>query len=55
MNGVLGGWQLATVNSYTSGSRLFVTTNNTLPFFNIGLRPDLVSSRHSLGHLDERL
>ena len=27
-----------------SGSRLFVTTNNTLPFFNIGLRPDLVSS-----------
>jgi len=44
VNGVLGGWQLATVNSYTSGSRLFVTTNNTLPFFNIGLRPDLVSS-----------
>jgi hypothetical protein len=44
VNGVLGGWQVATVNSYTSGSRLFVTTNNTLPFFNIGLRPDLVSS-----------
>ena len=44
MNGILGGWQLATVNSYTSGSRLFVTTSNTLPFFNIGQRPDLISS-----------
>lgn len=44
VNGVLGGWQIATVNSYTSGSRLFVTTSNTLPFFNIGQRPDLVSS-----------
>jgi hypothetical protein len=44
VNGLLGGWQLATVNSYTSGSRLFVTTANTLPFFNIGQRPDLVSS-----------
>jgi hypothetical protein len=44
VNGVLGGWQLATVNSYTSGSRLFATTANTLPFFNIGQRPDLVSS-----------
>ncbi len=43
VNGILGGWQLATVNSYTSGGRLFVTTNNTLPFFNLGLRPDLVS------------
>jgi hypothetical protein len=43
VNGVFGGWQLATVSSYTSGSRLFVSTNNTLPFFNIGLRPDLVS------------
>jgi hypothetical protein len=43
LNGVLGGWQLATVNSYTTGSRLFPTTNNTLPFFNIGLRPNLVS------------
>lgn len=44
VNGILGGWQLATVNSYTSGSRLFVTTNNTLPFFNLGLRPNLASS-----------
>ena len=43
VNGLLGGWQLATVNSYTSGSRLFATTANTLPFFNIGQRPDLVS------------
>ena len=31
------------MNSYTSGSRLFATTANTLPFFNIGQRPDLVS------------
>ena len=45
VNGLLGGWQLATVDSYSSGSRLFVTTNNTLPFFNIGLRPDLVSGQ----------
>jgi hypothetical protein len=45
VSGLLGGWQLATVNSYNSGSRLFVTTNNTLPFFNIGLRPDLVSDQ----------
>lgn len=56
VNGFLGGWQLATVNSYTSGSRLFVTTNNTLPFFNIGLRPDLVSgdirSNVSMGAYD---
>jgi hypothetical protein len=44
VNVLAGGWQLATVSSYTSGSRLYVTTNNTLPFFNIGLPPDLVSS-----------
>jgi hypothetical protein len=44
VNAVLGGWQLATVNSYSSGSRLYPITTNTLPFFNIGLRPDLVSS-----------
>jgi hypothetical protein len=41
---VLGGWQLAAVNAYSSGTRLSVTTNNTLPYFNSGLRPDLVSS-----------
>jgi hypothetical protein len=40
---VLGGWQLATVNAYSSGTRLSVTTNNTLPYFNSGLRPDLAS------------
>lgn len=45
VNGVLGGWQLATVNSYTTGSRLFVTTNNPLPFFNLGRRPDIVTSQ----------
>ncbi len=56
VNGFLGGWQLATVNSYNTGSRLYVTTNNTLPFFNIGLRPDLVSgdirSGISMGEYD---
>jgi hypothetical protein len=41
---VLGGWQLSTVNSYNSGTRLAVTTNNSLPYFNAGLRPDLISS-----------
>ncbi len=41
---MLEGWQLAGVHSYTSGQRLAVTTNNTLPYFNRGLRPDLVSS-----------
>jgi hypothetical protein len=32
------------VSSYTSGDRLGVTTNNTLPFFNPGMRPSFVSS-----------
>ena len=45
MSGLLGGWQLATVSSYNTGSRLYVTTNNTLPFFNIGLRPNIVSDQ----------
>ena len=39
-----GGWQVAAVASYTSGDRLGVTTNNTLPFFNPGMRPNLISS-----------
>jgi len=38
------GWKVATVNSYTSGDRLGVSTNNTLPYFNPGLRPDQISS-----------
>jgi hypothetical protein len=41
---ILGGWQLAAVSAYSSGTRLSVTTNNTLPYFNSGLRPNLVSS-----------
>jgi len=41
---LVGGWQLGTVSSYTSGGRLFVSTSNNLPFFNLGRRPDLVSS-----------
>jgi hypothetical protein len=32
------------VASYSSGTRLAVSTNNTLPFFNGGLRPNLLSS-----------
>ncbi|MBI1354285.1 MAG: hypothetical protein GC160_08060 [Acidobacteria bacterium] len=42
-NVLLGGWTAAGVHSYQSGSRLSVTGNNTLPYFNGGLRPDLVS------------
>lgn len=41
---ILGGWQLAVVNSYNSGTRLSASTNNTLPYFNGSLRPDLLSS-----------
>ena len=43
-NVLLGGWSVAGVHSYQSGTRLAVTANNTLPFFNGGLRPDLVDS-----------
>ena len=41
---LVSGWEIATVNSYSSGTRLPVITNNTLPFFNLELRPNLVSS-----------
>ena len=44
VNFLLKGWQLATVNSYSSGARLFPTTSNPLPYFNLGLRPNVVSS-----------
>lgn len=44
VNFLLAGWQLATVNTYSSGARLYPTTSNPLPFFNLGLRPNLVSS-----------
>ncbi len=37
------GWQISAVNSYSSGTRLPVITNNPLPFFNLALRPNLVS------------
>lgn len=43
VNKLIGGWNFATVNSITSGGRLFVTTSNTLPWFNLGLRPNLLS------------
>ncbi|MEZ5367224.1 MAG: hypothetical protein R2748_34025 [Bryobacterales bacterium] len=39
-----GGWSVAGVHSYQSGTRLGITANNTLPYFNGGLRPDLVSA-----------
>jgi hypothetical protein len=42
-NVLAGGWQVAAVMSYTSGRPLNVTTNNTLPYFNPGRRPSLVS------------
>jgi len=41
---LVGGWKVAAVQIYSSGTRLGVTTNNTLPYFNRGLRPDLISS-----------
>ena len=44
VNLLLAGWQLATVNTYSSGARLFPTTSNPLPYFNLGLRPNVVSS-----------
>ncbi|MEZ5398448.1 MAG: TonB-dependent receptor [Bryobacteraceae bacterium] len=40
---LLGGWQVAVVNAYNSGTRLNVSLNNTLPFFNAGQRPNLLS------------
>ncbi len=44
VNFLLKGWQLATVNSYNSGGRLFPTTSNPLPYFNLGLRPNIVNA-----------
>ena len=38
-----GGWQVAAVMSYTSGRPLSVTANNSLAYFNPGLRPNQVS------------
>lgn len=43
-NKLISGWQIAGVHSYTSGQRIGITTNNTLPYFNRGLRPDQISS-----------
>ena len=45
----LGGWQLAGVGFYSSGQRLAVSANNTLPFFNSAQRPDIVSSNIRTG------
>ncbi|MBL8241189.1 MAG: TonB-dependent receptor [Bryobacterales bacterium] len=46
VNFLLGGWQLATVNTYNSGGRLFPTTSNPLPYFNLGLRPNIVDGNN---------
>jgi hypothetical protein len=46
VNFLLGGWQIATVNTYSSGARLFPTTSNPLPFFNLGLRPNIVDGNN---------
>ncbi len=56
VNAVIGGWQAASVTTYNSGSRLFPSTANSLPFFNLGLRPNLVSgdirSNIAMGNYD---
>jgi hypothetical protein len=55
-NKLAGGWQIATVNSYNSGTRLNIGLNNTLPWFNPGRRPNLLSpdirSNVGLGEFD---
>ena len=48
-NKVLGGWQIAGVGFFSSGQRLAVTTNNTLPFFNSSRRPSIVSENIRTG------
>jgi hypothetical protein len=44
VNALAGGWQVGSVSTYNSGGRLFVTTANSLPLFNTGLRPNILSS-----------
>ena len=46
VNFLISGWQLATVNTYNSGGRLFPTTSNPLPYFNLGLRPNIVDGNN---------
>ncbi|MEZ5393533.1 MAG: hypothetical protein R2724_11820 [Bryobacterales bacterium] len=41
---IVGGWQIGGVGFYSSGQRLAVTTNNTLPYFNASRRPDIISN-----------
>jgi hypothetical protein len=43
-NKILGGWQIGGVAFISSGQRLDVSTNNTLPFFNSSRRPNIVSN-----------
>jgi hypothetical protein len=42
---ILGGWTIAGIHRYQSGYPLPILMNNTLPIFNLGLRPDLVSGQ----------
>lgn len=44
-NAILGGWTIAGIHRYQSGYPLPILMNNTLPIFNMGLRPDLVSGQ----------
>ena len=55
VNGVLGGWQLATVNSYTSGSRLFATTEQYAAVLQHRSAAESGQRRHSLEYFHERL
>jgi hypothetical protein len=41
MRALAGGWQVATVSAYNSGTRLNIGLNNNLPFFNPGRSPNI--------------
>jgi hypothetical protein len=41
---VLGGWSISGVGAYSSGFPLAISTTNTLPIFNGGLRPNLTGT-----------
>jgi hypothetical protein len=39
---LVGGWTLTGIQQYSSGKPVTLTANNTLPLFNMALRPDVV-------------
>ena len=41
---ILGGWTVTGIQSYSSGGAIGVGTTNTLPIFNPGMRPNIVSN-----------